>query len=313
MSRVNFVIAITAMEVAVIAIGFIGNIISIIVFSRKTFRNNSISTYCTALAIADCFSIIQLINIVYYFPYNAYLMDLNDVFCKIAHMNVILISSIPPYIMVAFSLDKLLNMRTRLIGILKKKWFQWSNVIGIVVFHIGFYMYYPILVKRTEIFPGYFICDTTSIGFLATHMTMNILEACLIPLVVLMITSILTIRLLFKSSNSIERIGNSFKERKFRDRKYAITSVTLNINHVVLKLPLTIYFILFSFFNYSDVYFYNIATLLFFLNNSLGFFVHIVTNSLFRRELLVLFRSFRRNSDSNNISSLPIRNQDSIE
>jgi hypothetical protein len=298
MSTNNFVIAVTAIEAAAIAIGFIGNIISIIVFSRKTFRNNSISTYCISLAIAEFLAIFQFINIVYYFPYNAYLVDLSEAFCKIADASVNLVSAIPPFIMIAFSVDKLLSMRTSQIAILKKKSFQWSLVAGITLFHIALYMYFPILVKRTEIFPGYFFCDVSTIGFLTIHMFLIILETCLIPFVILMITTILTIRLLLKSSNTIERMGKLTKERKSRDRKYAITSVTLNINLIVLKLPLTIFYILFSFYSYYDVYYLNIASLLFYLNTSLGFFIHFVTNSLFRKEFLILFRVIKRNGES---------------
>ena len=308
MSEASFVNAVTAIETAVIAVGFIGNLLSIIIFSRKTFRNNSISTYCTALAIAELLTLIQLVNIVYIFTNNSYLMDLNTAYCKISHTAVILVSAIPPFIMIAFSVDKLLSMRTSSIALLKKKWLQWSIVAGIVLFHIGLYMYYPILVKRTEIFPGYFICDVNSIGFFTIHMTLIIIETCLIPFVILMITSILTIRVLIKSSNSIERIGKLTKERKSRDRKYAISSMTLNIILIVLKLPLTIFYILFAFYSYYDVYYYNIATLLFFLNASLGFFVHIITNSLFRREFLVLLRLVKnRNNESSVNSSLTNR------
>ena len=178
-----------------------------------------------------------------------------DVFCKIIHFGVILINAIPPFIMVAFSVDKLLSMRTRSIEILKKKCFQWLVVAGIVLFHIGLYIYYPILVKRTEVFPGYFMCDQYTIGFINIHQILNILETCILPFVILMITSILTIRLLMKSSQSIERNGKLTKERKLRDRKYAITSVTFNILFIVVKLPSAIFFILFAFYNYYDDYF----------------------------------------------------------
>jgi hypothetical protein len=295
MSSANFVVAIIAIEVGVITIGSIGNLLSIIVFSKKTFRNNSISTYCIALAIADCLSIIQLINSVFYFQYNAYLMDLNDVFCKISSYATVLVSAIPPYIMVAFSIDKILSMRTSSIAIIKKKWFQWSVVAGIVLFHVGLYMYHPIFVKRLEYFNVYF-CDITSIGFVEVHIILLILETCIIPFVILMVTSILTIRMLLKSRNSIERNGKLTNERKSRDRKYAISSVTLNIVFIVLKLPLAILFFLYAFFNYYDDYFYNIANFLFYLNTSLGFFIHIMTNSLFRREFLLLFRSVKNQS-----------------
>lgn len=52
-------------RITVISLELLGNIISFMVFSRKTFRNNSISTYFRALAVFDCLTIIQLIKDVY--------------------------------------------------------------------------------------------------------------------------------------------------------------------------------------------------------------------------------------------------------
>ena len=291
----KFEIAINAIEVVVIAIGLIGHLLTIIIFLRKIFRNNSISTYCISLAIADSLSIIRLINIIYFLPYNAYLMDLNEAYCKVESYAEVLVSAIQPYIMVAFSIDKILSMRTSSIAIIKKKWFQCSVVAGIALFHIGLYMYYPILVRRSEVFPWYYLCDVTTIGLVTMHLILLLIENSLIPLVLLMITSIITIRLLLKSSSRIGRLTN---ERKSRDRKYAISSVTLNIICIVLKLPLAIFYILLGFFNYYNVYLPNVGYLLFYLNTSMGFLIHIVTNSLFRKEFLVIFRSVKRSIES---------------
>ena len=87
------------------------------------------------------------------------------VFCKLDFTTGMLLSSIQPWLMVAFSVDKLLSMRTRSIAILKKKRFQWSIIAGTVIFHIVLYIYFPILLKIGQIFPGYFICDLSAIGF----------------------------------------------------------------------------------------------------------------------------------------------------
>ena len=303
MSEASFTRAILAIEAAVIIIGFIGNIISILVFSRKTFRNNSISTYCKSLAVVDCLTLIHLTNIIYYFTYNVYLNDQNTPFCALAHTTIIYISGIPPWIMIAFSVDKLLSMRTNSIAIIKKKWFQWLIVVGISLFHIGLYIYFPILIKRSEIFPGFFICDVFSIGFFNIHMILFLLETCVIPFVILIITSILTIRVLINSRNAVLQAGQVSQARKSRDRKFAFSSLTLNTIFIVLKLPSFVFFILSSFFSYFDVYFYNISILIFFVNTSLGFFVHIVTNSIFRKEFMVLFRLVLENNGSSFITS----------
>ena len=305
-SETSFIITIASIELTIIAIGFIGNVICIIVFSKKTFRNNSISTYCIALAIAECINITQFIIDIYLLAYNAYLMDQSDLFCKIAHINLILIHAIPPYMMIALSVDKLLTMRTNSIALLKKKWFQWSIVAAIVLFHIALYMYFPIIVKRLEISPGYFLCDVSTVSFFNTHLIVFLFETCLIPLGILAITSTLTIRVLIKSRNAVMKPGQVSQERKSRDRKYAFSSLLLNVVYLVFKLPSLVFFILSAFYSYFDIYLYTFGFLFFFICTSLGFFVHLATNSLFRREFLVLFRFVKRNKGSSVINSRAI-------
>ena len=66
----KFEIAINAIEVAVISIGLIGNLLTIIVFLRKTFRNNSISTYCRALAVVECLTLSNFAIALFQLLYN---------------------------------------------------------------------------------------------------------------------------------------------------------------------------------------------------------------------------------------------------
>ena len=295
MSDASFTLTITTIQATVIAIGIIGNVLSIIVFSRKAFRNNSISTYCTALSIVECFTLIRLITDIYSLAYNIYLPDQSDALCKFTYSVVTYLGSIQPWIMVAFSVDKLLGIRVNSIAIIKKKWFQWTVVAGIVLLNIVLYIYFPILIRLNEIFPGYIICDLSTIGFFQIFMIVNILEMCLIPFIVMTITSILTIRMLIKSRNSVESIGNMSKNRKSRDYKYAISSLALNIIFIILRLPGSVFYILSAFYSYFDLYFYNVSSFLFFLNSSLSLFIHLATNSVFRREMFVLFKLAKRN------------------
>ena len=156
----------------------------------------------------------------------------------------------------------------------------------------------PILIKRSEIFPGYFMCDLSTIGFFNVHMIVNLIETAFIPFIVMVITSILTTLLLIKSRNAVRKNGQVSKERKSRDTKYAISSLSFNVLFIILKLPSSIFFTMYAFFSYFDIYFYKIAVITFFLNSSLSFFIHLVTNSLFRREFLVLLGLAKKNSGS---------------
>ena len=307
MSDEDFPFAIYLIQAIIIGIGFIGNIISIIVFSRKKFRTNSISTYCISLAICESLSISEFIVDIIRVGLNVDPINQNDVNCKIIISIPTIITQIQACILVAFSVDKLLSMKS--VQIIKKRWFQFSIVGSIVLFNVLIYIYLPILLTRRKMYPGVYICDITTIGLFTfkLFMIVNLLESCFVPFIIMSITSTLTIRLLIKSRNSVERInGKAMKERRSKDKKYAISSITFNIMFIVLKLPILVFFILSAFYSYYDLYFYHVTFLLHFLNVSSSFFVHFATNSLFRREFKIVFLRFgQTNSDSANSNSRP--------
>ena len=307
MSTATFTYTLNTISVITIGIGFIGHIVSIIVFLRKPFRANSISTYCISLGIVECLVLLRFAQNIALIAYDINsLSDLSDELCKWIPYFITLLSSIQPFIMVVFSIDKLLSMsmRTRSFPILKKKWFQLSIVAGIVLFNVAIYIYFPILIKRREVSPGRLVCDQTATSLFALYITVLLIASLILPFVIMIITSVLTIRQLIKSRNSIERVGNVGKERKLRDAKYAITSVTLNIMFIIFKMPYLVFFVLNAYLAYFDVYFFNISSFLFYFYTSSSFFVHLATNSVFRREFLLLFRFSKENEaiSSNRIS-----------
>ena len=297
MSTASFTFGINTAQAITLAIGLIGNIISIIIFSRKTFRNNSISTYCIALSINEFLSLFRFATSLGNIAFNVNLQDQSDILCRVYNYITTVHSSVQPLILVAFSIDKLLSMRTSSIAILKKKWFQCSVVATIVLFNILLYLPLPILIKRREVVPGRVICDLNTIGFLPTFMILVVLETCLVPFIIMIGSSIITIRLLIKSRNSVARNGNVSKDRKSRDNKYAVSSVSFNIMFLVFRSPVMVYYTLFAFYNYYNVYFFNFSLFLMYLNSASFFFIHLVSNSLFRREFLVLIGLVKRNGE----------------
>jgi hypothetical protein len=307
MTDASFTFAMTVIEATIIGIGFIGNILSIIIFSKRAFRSNSISTYCIALAICELGTIVEFIPDVYTLSLNKILYDQTDPICKFYYSANTMLSSIQPWIIVVFSLDKLLTMRVYSPAILKKKWFQWSIVSAIVFISIVLYIYLPIYLRIREVIPGYSICDVTSIGFFNIHVIVFTFETCLVPFLAMIITSILIILLLIKSRNSVAQNGQVSRDRKSRDRKYAISSITFNLSFIALKLPLAIFYINLAYFNLYDPVFFKIVYLLYFLNMSMSFFIHILSNSLFRRQFLVLFRLSKETANMKSRTSLMIR------
>ena len=279
-----FYFPLTITEIAVISVGIIGNVLSLIVFSRKKFRKNSISTYCRALAVFECLGIIQLIHDVYRFiDETTFFYDLSDFNCKIFFYLWMEYMSIPGWILVAFSIDKMLNMRVSKPSILKSKLFQWSVVAGIVLF--CFFSYFFLLISlKLERKMGIFLCNLSFLNYYDAFAYVQMTVSCAIPFTIMIMTSFVTIWLLWKSRRLLERNGNDYKKKRIRDTKYATSSIVCNLFFVTFKMPLMIYPLL------SSTHFLYISIFLFIINCSSTFFIHLVTNSIFRYEFLVIFR-----------------------
>ena len=293
-------------RIVVVSTGLIGNLISFIIFSKKTFLNNSISTYCRALAVVQCITLIGLINDVHYLVNGYYLMISSDGMCKAIMYLTNEYSAIPGWILVLFSIDKMINMRTKKLPILKKKWFQWSIVAGVILINALIYLEIPILLqlKTYSTFYNILLCDISTLSFFNPLLIGILLEANIIPFVIMMFTSIVSIRLLIRSRNSLERVGNVDRHRRSRDNKYAVSSIAFNIVFVGLKLPLTIFYILYA-NNISVSYYYlQISLLLYTFDCSSSVFVHLATNSLYRSELLVLLRLRSEQNAQSTVSNM---------
>ena len=122
----------------------------------------------------------------------------------------------------------MLNMRTSPPKLLKSKLFQWSVVAGIVVFHMLVYYELLISLKIVQIGINY-NCNFVLLDYFNIFNYAELTISGLIPFAVMLVTTIVTIRSLWKSRVSIERIGNADKQRKSRDIKYAVSSVTFNV------------------------------------------------------------------------------------
>lgn len=269
----------------------IGSVFSIIIFSRKSFEKSTIGIYCKSLAIFDLFVIFNLsvgiasiaIN------NNRSLMRDTEWICKMMTYFVAVFSAMSGWILVFFSVDQLINVSlTKRFLFFKKKWFQYSLILGLFIFHCLFYI--PMISTFSLInkidngnisIPS---CGTSSIVL----PIVLFLEGTLIPLIILIILSVVIGRILRKSRRRVTNNGQQVISSS--QNKYAFNSVILNIMHIVLLTPLLI-FVSIPFSSYEYFLLFNVIAYFFTaLNNALHFWVHFSVNSIFRKEFLILFK-----------------------
>lgn len=289
----------TAMRAALILLGLIGNIVSFVVFSRPVFSKNSISTYSRALAIFESYTLGQLITDIVLLTNNfLYLANSNILWCKVSfYMNTGL-AAIPGWILIAFSIDKILNMKRIKSNWLKKRWAQYTTVLGLAVFNLLLYIEIPIFLAPVTIpYTSITICDTSLLSFGTAFNILNLVAGSLLPFAIMFVTSIVSIKLIRDSKKAIERRSGTLASSSSklnvlsRDAKFAVTTITFNVLFVTMRLPI----IVVSIYGYTKVssFIIKFALLLHFLNSSMCFVVHFVSNSLFRRELARIFRLTR--------------------
>lgn len=286
-------------RMSIILIGVIGNILTIIIFSRKVFQKNSIGMYCRALAIAENAMIVQLIWDICSNFWNIDFRVISSASCKFYYYTQSVFSPISAWILVAFSLDKMINVSSfhNKFKFIRKKKFQLGLITAIVIIHCIAYIEIPILIDIVQVPVGYGSNDTspacdlqyTTISNAVT--LLSAIEAVLIPFLIMLLSSIVTIRSIVMSRKNLEnnREGR-LSERKSRDKKFAINSIVFNVLFLIFKTPLALvnYIPVENYFTY--LYFVSITALLYYANYSMNFFVHFSINSIFRKECLIILR-----------------------
>ena len=297
-SEQNFLYIKTIVTLIMGFAGIVGNIVSFIVFSRKTFRKNSISIYCRALAIFDMYIVLSIITDFYNILYNYYIANYSDTVCVAMSYAYHAIGPIPGWILVAFSIDRTLSLK-RVTNAMKRPILHYMIIFGIVLFNLLLYIEVPIFLR---LFPlqiygmTFYVCDPSTLSFGSVLNIVYIIEGSGLPFLIMIISSLITIKSLKDSRRQVEMIGSAEEKRKSRDRKFAITSITFNVLFIVLKMPFLVCVAIG--YNFVSSYLFYIALALYFLNYSISFLVHFATNSLFRRELFILLRIRKPVADS---------------
>jgi hypothetical protein len=297
-SELTAISVIGFLKLPIIFFGLVGNFLSFLVFSRKKFSKYSISVYFRAMAIAESFVVYQFVyDIIYYF-YGIKLGAVSNFWCKIHYYVPIGIMRISPWILAAFSIDKMIHAlgKRQRFPLIQKKNFQVAVVVGIVIFRLLIYSFVPIqlqLKQAPNVSNGTAqlscrIEDVPNFRYLSASI---LFEANLIPFGIMMISTIVIIIKLNQSRRNLKRSQrNRQSRRKKKDLKFSVNSVMLNILDVLLEVPVLVTILINSQNSTRCKLFMTISLFLFYLSYSISFLVHLRFNRLFRNEFLIMLR-----------------------
>ena len=282
-------------------LAIIGSVFTYVIFFKKVFRKNTIGFYCRSLAFCDLFIIYNLIvGIAQIVMNNFTLVENNNWLCRTISYISPVFSSMSGWILVAFSLDQLINVSmTKRFAFFKKRWFQYSVLFGLFTFHCLFYvpnfLYSESKNIKINVNVNYTICGNKSLVLPIALLV----ESSILPLITLLMLTSLIVRYLTKSRNktfNVEMSNFSFssnhimQQKRAKDMKFAFNLVILNVMHIFLTSPAIIVSAI-QFTN-LEVYLivYVISHFFFSLNFALHFWIHFCVNSVFRKEFLTLIR-----------------------
>lgn len=105
----------------------------------------------------------------------------------------------------------------------------------------------------------------------------------------MLVSTCVIMKTLVSSRRRMEAHENrEMRERRTKDLKFALTWIVLDILDVIFQIPFAIMFAL----NFPDtdnyILYYLIAVLLYDLNFSIRFFTYIMSNHLFKKEILII-------------------------
>jgi hypothetical protein len=265
-------------------LGFFGNVLSLIVFSQKRFKNTLFDVYFRALNLIYSFTITYTLFDYFNYQFNVNIQTISWSFC---HFNLYLIYSIAPvaaWLLVVISFDRMLSTKYPSRYLMRKnKKIQILICVFLLIFNLIYYMPMAVYQNYEETYNNLtnmtdVRCTLDDSGIVYW---MDLFNSTLIPFIFMTAFSTLTVRHLFKSRLNISNRINQ------KDYRFAITSISMNVCFFVLNSPIVIVPLIFNYVVIdSKLYdlFYVISIIPYYIDFGLIFYINIFVNSLFRQQ-----------------------------
>jgi len=281
------------MAPVILIIGLIGNTFGLTVLVRKNMINVGPRNMYRYLFIMDT---LYLVFIIINYLTNGFNYDLtltSKYFCKLYWYLNFVLGPISPYIMIYLSIEKLLSIKYP-----SKKYFlrtyhiQLIYFIGILAFNFVYYL--PVLftfqidIQILDNITVIYSCNPFSINFFQIVNIMDFINRVAIPFLIMTINSCLIINSIFRIR---QRIAENFLGNKnsnlVKNMNVLFSLFFLSIIYIALELPLS----LFGFIsNFDQNLYFFLFLYLGYLGYAINFYIIILSNSLFRKEFISLFK-----------------------
>ena len=284
------------LSIIIAAIGCVTNFLSFLVFSRNRFRNFSFSFYSRVILCTDSFVLLHsfrhFVN-----KMTSHNIDTFSIgFCKLSEYSVYSVASISVWTLSINSLDRVLKILSpNKFSFFKKKSFQISAVCLIALF--SWILYSPMffysdlkfvksnnLTNASQTIKQCELNDKIS----AVIYWIDFINSMTVTLVINNLLTCITVISIFRSRKKVVLNGKSSK-RIIRDRKFAITSIALDISCFITKLPLLLTLVITQYVIMNQItvdMLFTISVFIYTVDAFDKFYVYYFVNSIFKEEFL---------------------------
>jgi hypothetical protein len=281
-----------ALRGVILLFGLLGNLIVMVIFSTKNFLSFPSRNIYRVLILFDSIFLILSISNDFLMNFGIIWYGASELLCKTYQYT--LCALVTPYFLVFISIERFITIRFPSNKMIKKHSFQTIIVFILFACNLIYFQPYLYLISfKININNTNISNENECINFdKETAQTLNLLGLIYIvglPFVLMLTFTILLIYTILKSRLKILRLNNQRdRNRLKKDVQFVISSVFMNIFHLLLYLPVTVYTFLGTDF-LTDLY-YNIFLSLVYIDLCDHFYVLFCFNSVFRREFLIIFR-----------------------
>ena len=292
----------------IVLIGIITNSLSFIIFSRKRFQNTIFSTYFRCFIVFQTLSLIFLpINKMFELNLNIYFdSNVSNFICKLRYFYGYFNIANAAWFLVIISIDRWISISNPTKFMFRKKIrFQMATCLSIILFNVCLltptWFYY---IKQTTTFNNN-NNDTNINLFCSSHSVwidfIEMFHQVLIPFVLMILFTFLTATYVFKSRKIMHNSSSNNKtSSNNNDRKFAISSITINILFLIFNFP---HFLLYMLKEYSDLFDNSIESFkliesfsyfLLYINLISTFFINQIVNTMFKTELKIVIQIMKK-------------------
>lgn len=274
---------------ATFILGIIGNLLSFKIFSRDAFKGHSFTIYFKFMTLNDLTITIYSATFILRSVFNIDLRTYSSFLCPTIDYITYILSPISSYLLVVISIDRFIKIQFQSkFGFFFRPKFQITLIFLIYTFNVIIFLTFFWNQKLTrKIIPSSNTTVTTCDDKSTIQDNTEIYAGIFLPFGLMIFFSGATIIHVFRSRFRVTRQSGTSQLNRLskKDKKFAFTSVSLNIVYLTLNLPLILLIELGENLN-PDIYnkLTQLLNIFYYTNYAIGFFLQITANSIFRNE-----------------------------